>query len=102
MKEVNGVKIYQVGDCDQVFAPNEKDAKEFMVGMIDEKTVNEMIEFNPIKELSQKEFDNGKMYWDDDGDMDRAFKRKNKISFKSALLKSMVDGSKSGHFSTTE
>ena len=81
MEEINGVKIYQVGDCDQVFALNEKDAKEFMVGMIDEETVNEMIEFNPIKELSQKEFDNGKMYWDDDGDMDRAFKRKNQISF---------------------
>jgi len=102
VEKENGVKIYRVGECDWVFAEDEIQAKAVMVEMVGPEHVNEIIEDDPIEEMSQKDFDKGKVYWDADGDIDRAVENKNLISYKEGLAKEMEDGSKSGHFITTE
>lgn len=102
MNLCNGVKIYRIGEGDWVYAPNEAEALEVMNDMIGKEDVAEMLIDDPIEELTQEQFDKGEIYWDDDGDIDKAVANNHRIPYKEALEKCLADGSTSGHFMTTE
>lgn len=102
MRLYNNAKIYKIGDCDWVYASDEQAALDVMYEMIGKEDTQELIEFTPVEELTDEEFNNGEIYWDDNGYIDKAIMDGNLISYQEALLRSMKDGSMSGHFMTTE
>lgn len=99
MEAVNGVKIYQIGDDDWVYASNKEEALEVMLQLVDLPTVKEMSDCY-FQEITDSAFNTGKMHYDVNGQLDIIDSPI--LSFKEVLLDTMKDGSTSGHFMTTE
>lgn len=101
MEFYKGTKIWKIGKCDEVYAPDEESAKQVMVDMMGPEDTEELIA-DEFRELTEEEFNNKMIYWDDEGDISREVKNNNSISYQQALDNCLSDGSLSGHFSTSE
>ena len=106
MKEANGVKVFNVGEMDCFYAPTKEDAiveannmfGDGFVGDDGDVTLDEVVEY------TDEEFGRiGIVQFGDDGnplkDGDKGFVE---VSCEDHLKMLMKDGSKSGHFSTSE
>ena len=106
MKSINGVKVYEVGEQDCFFAPTKEEVIKQANKMFGEGFVgpNGDIELDEVVEYSDEQFEKGNIIeFGDDGE---PLKDKNDEYIKITLLQHLTeltnDGSKSGHFSTTE
>ena len=95
-----GVKVWKIGECDWVYAPTEKEAIEVMNKMCGEDDVKEIIEFGGIHELTQKEFDEGKINMSETGTVDCIDPEL--IPYRKCLDKDLKEGPVASHFATTE
>jgi len=100
MKAINGVKVFKTGDVDCMYAENSDKAQHEFEEMIGVETAADVLENDPCIEMSQKDFDSGQLHYDVSGKLEGPDSPL--ISYKEALLDLTKNGSKSGHFSTSE
>lgn len=99
MELVKGIKIFKMGDTDWVYAPDEASARKVMVEMIGEEDVKEYVD-GEIKELTDQEFKDGWMYFDESGQLGRH--ESNKTPYIECLDYFLGGDPVSGHFCSSE
>jgi len=106
MKPVNGVKVFNVGDCDCFYAPTKEEAIEEANRMCGPNYVGDDgdIPLEDVSEYTDEQFEKGLIIdFGDDGDPLQNEKGKYvKITCQQHLEKLTADGSKVGHYSTSE